>query len=70
MVANILAGPLMALAPALADLTATDGDLALSGVLEAQADEVAGAFGCAFDMRAGAGSEGWVRLDGRRREER
>lgn len=66
-VANILAGPLMALAPALADLTATGGDLALSGILGAQADDVAGAFRGAFDMRTGGASEGWVRLDGRRR---
>ena len=66
-VANILAGPLTALAPALADLTATGGDLVLSGILEAQAEDVAGAFRNAFDMRTGATSEGWVRLDGRRR---
>ena len=69
-VANILAGPLKALAPTLADLTATGGDLALSGILEAQADDVAGAFRGAFDMRAGGTGEGWVRLDGRRREDR
>ena len=67
MVANILAGPLTTLAPALADLAATGGDLALSGILEAQAEDVAGAFRGAFDMRVGATSEGWVRLDGRRR---
>ncbi|MCY4350043.1 MAG: 50S ribosomal protein L11 methyltransferase [Thiotrichales bacterium] len=69
-VANILADPLMALAPTLADLTIPGGDLALSGILEAQADEVADAFGGAFDIRTGGRSEEWVRLDGRRREER
>ncbi len=68
-VANILADPLMALAPVLADLTVPGGELALSGILEAQADEVAGAFGGAFDLHAGGRSETWVRLDGRRREE-
>ena len=68
-VANILAGPLMALAPALADLTVSGGNLALSGILEAQVDGVAGAFRGAFDMRVGARSEGWVRLDGSRRED-
>ena len=67
--ANILAGPLMTLAPRLAELTIPGGDLALSGILEAQADEVAGAFRGAFDLRVGARSEGWVRLDGRRRRE-
>ena len=66
-VANILAGPLTALAPALADLTATGGDLALSGILETQAEDVAGAFRGAFDIRAGGTRDGWVRLDGRRR---
>ena len=68
-VANILAGPLVELAPMLAALTAPGGDLTLSGILEAQADEVAGACRDAFDMKVGARSEGWVRLDGRRREE-
>ena len=68
-VANILAGPLVELAPMLAALTAPGGDLALSGILEAQADEVAGAYRDAFDMKVGARSDGWVRLDGRRGEE-
>ena len=67
--ANILADPLMTLAPRLADLTVPGGDLALSGILETQAADVAGAFRGAFDMRVGARSEGWARLDGRRREE-
>ena len=66
-VANILADPLMALAPGLAALTAPRGELALSGILETQVDDVTAAFRAAFDMRVGARSEGWVRLDGRRR---
>ena len=53
----------------LAALTAPGGDLTLSGILEAQADEVAGAYRDAFDMKVGGRSEGWARLDGRRREE-
>ena len=68
-VANILAGPLVELVPVLSALTMPGGDLALSGILEAQADEVAGAYRDAFDMDVGARSDGWVRLDGRRREE-
>ena len=67
--ANILAGPLMTLAPRLAELTIPGGDLALSGILGAQAGEVAGAFRGAFDLRVGARSEDWVRLDGRRHRE-
>ena len=69
-VANILAGPLAALAPALAQLTVPGGGIALSGILDAQAEEVAGAFHGAFDMRVGGRLEGWVRLDGRRRGDR
>ena len=68
-VANILAGPLVVLAPVLSALTMPGGHLALSGVLEAQADEVAGAYRGAFDIHVGETSEGWVRLDGRRRPE-
>ena len=68
-VANILAGPLVELAPVLSALAMPGGDLALSGILEVQADEVAGAYREAFDIRVGGTSEGWVRLDGRRRED-
>ena len=66
-IANILAGPLVELAPVLAAKTAPGGDLALSGILEAQADEVAGAYQDAFDIHTRTSSDGWVRLDGRRR---
>ena len=66
-VANILAGPLVELAPVLTTLTRPGGDLALSGILEEQADEVADAYRGGFDMQVGGGSEGWVRLDGSRR---
>lgn len=65
-VANILAGPLVELAPVLSALTMPGGDLVLSGILEAQVDEVAGACRDAFDMEVGAKMEGWVRLDGTR----
>ena len=66
-IANILAGPLVELAPVLAAMTAPGGDLALSGILEAQADEIAGAYRDAFDIHTRTSSDGWVRLDGRRR---
>ena len=66
-IANILAGPLVEFAPVLAAMTAPRGDLALSGILEAQADEVAGAYRDAFDIHTRTSSDGWVRLDGRRR---
>ena len=66
-VANILAGTLVDLAPVLSALTAPGGDLALSGILEAQAEDVAGAYRGTFDVDVGGTSDGWLRLDGRRR---
>ena len=66
-VANILAGPLVELAPVLSALTAPGGDLVLSGILESQVDDVAGAYRGAFAVGVGATSDGWVRLDGKRR---
>ena len=66
-VANILAGTLVDLAPVLAAATAPGGGLALSGILDAQAEGVAATYRDAFDIRAGASEGGWTRLDGRRR---
>ena len=66
-IANILAEPLVELAPVLAAMTAPGGSLALSGLLEAQADEVAAAYRDAFDIHTATSSDGWMRLDGRRR---
>ena len=66
-VANILAGTLIDLAPVLAAATAPGGGLALSGILDAQAEDVAAAYRGAFDVRTGASESGWTRLDGRRR---
>lgn len=43
-IANILAGPLIALAPALAAITAEGGTLILAGLLDRQRDAVAGAY--------------------------
>ncbi|OLV84183.1 ribosomal protein L11 methyltransferase, partial [Acinetobacter baumannii] len=42
LVANILAGPLMALAPEFAKLLKSDGDFALAGVIEEQVADVSG----------------------------
>lgn len=67
-VANILAGPLVELAPALAALVQPGGRLALSGLLAgAQADAVAAAYAPWFDIRQNASREGWCLLSGRRR---
>ena len=68
-VANILANPIMLLAPTLLRHLEPEGTLLLSGILERQAADVVGAF-AAVDARmrltiAGE-DEGWVALAGRR----
>ena len=65
--ANILAEPLIALAPRLATATRGGGWLVLSGLLLAQAEAVASAVGPWFDMEPPREREGWVGLVGRRR---
>ena len=60
--ANILAGPLVELAPVLLASLRPAGSLVLSGVLEAQADEVAAAYRAQTDTLAVVTDDGWVRL--------
>lgn len=62
--ANILAGPLIELAPRLAGLVRPGGRIVLSGILEAQAEEVREAYHAAFRMQRPVLSEGWTRLEG------
>lgn len=63
-VANILAQPLIVLAP----LLAQRGErVALSGILEAQADEVGRAYAPWFEMQVAGQEEGWALLAGRKR---
>ncbi len=66
-VANILAGPLVSLAPQITRLVRPGGLLALSGVLAEQADEVRAAYQDAFELDPTAEKDGWVRISGRRR---
>lgn len=68
LVANILARPLVGLAPEFARRVAPGGQLALSGILPGQAADVARAHSDAFHMEAPVVRDGWVRLEGRRRE--
>jgi len=63
-VSNILAQPLILLAPLLA---ARGRRLALSGILDEQAEEVARAYEPWFSMRLGEREERWVLLEGTRR---
>jgi ribosomal protein L11 methyltransferase len=63
-VSNILAQPLIVLAPLLAKCARR---IALSGILEAQADEVARAYEPWFEMSVAAREDGWALLAGMRR---
>lgn len=66
-IANILAGPLKELAPTLAELVKSGGQLILSGLLIEQADELIGTYSEWFDMEPPSTKEEWVRLTGRKR---
>lgn len=66
-IANILAGPLKELAPTLADLVKSEGQLILSGLLIDQADELISTYSEWFDMEPPSTKEEWVRLTGRKR---
>ena len=66
MLANILARPLIDLAPVFAAHTVAGAQIALSGVLAEQADQVLAAYAPGFDMRVDATCEGWALLAGER----
>ena len=66
-VANILAGPLVQLAPTITAQVAPGGRLALSGILAEQAEEVRAAYAGAFELDPTAEKDGWVRISGVRR---
>lgn len=63
-IANILTNPLKALAPLLSGKVRTGGRIALSGILEEQADEVMAIYGQWFDFVPPVAAEGWVCLSG------
>ena len=64
--ANILTKPLCTLAPVIAPRVAPGGLVALSGVLEQQAEQVIEAWTPWITLIPGAVRDGWVRLEGRR----
>ena len=73
LVANILAGTLVELAPRIAALVAPGGRLALAGILADQADDVIAAYADGdratsgpVDLSIGAARDGWVLLCGTR----
>ncbi len=65
--ANILAAPLIELAPVLLSALSADGWLVLSGILEAQADEVIDAYQHGLTGVQRDSRDGWVCLSGRAR---
>jgi ribosomal protein L11 methyltransferase len=67
LVANILAGPLKELAPLIAEKVKTGGKLALSGLLQEQAQEVSDFYSQWFDMEPACHKEDWSRLSGIRK---
>ena len=66
--ANILAGPLMELAPRLSASLRPGGSLVLSGILEAQAEEVESAYTTGFPGLKKEVLDGWVLLTGIKNE--
>jgi ribosomal protein L11 methyltransferase len=66
-VSNILAQPLMVLAPLLAARAASGGRIALSGILEPQAAEVLAAYVPWFDLQIDRTEDGWALLAGTRK---
>jgi ribosomal protein L11 methyltransferase len=65
-VANILANPLLLLAPVLAARVRHGGAIVLSGILEDQVAAVRGAYRRWFKLAAWGTDDGWVALTGRR----
>ncbi|MDG1311464.1 MAG: 50S ribosomal protein L11 methyltransferase [Porticoccaceae bacterium] len=62
MVANILAAPLIELAGNISELTAPDGLLCLSGLLESQIEDVSAPYQVHFDFDALGIEDQWARL--------
>ena len=65
-VSNILAQPLIVLAPLLAARTATRGRIALAGILESQAAEVIASYRPWFELQCDDTQDGWALLAGKR----
>ena len=63
--ANILATPLKLLAPVLCGHLESGGDLALAGLLERQAEEIAEVYAPWLELVASDHEEGWVLLTGK-----
>jgi ribosomal protein L11 methyltransferase len=69
-VANILAGPLMQSAGAIAEMQEPGGRIALAGVLAEQAEDVIAAYERWYHLEIRGEREEWVRIEGTRRSGR
>jgi ribosomal protein L11 methyltransferase len=67
LLANILAGPLLELAPRLSALVNSNGRIVLSGILPEQAAEISSAYAPWFEMQSAVEHDGWIRLEGVKR---
>lgn len=67
LVANILAQPLISLAPRFAELTHTGSKIALSGILIDQIDAVISAYSSNFVLQSPSYCDGWARIEGIRK---
>jgi ribosomal protein L11 methyltransferase len=65
-VANILAGPLIELAPLLTQACEAGGDLLLSGLLKTQAHAVKAAYASGFEEMRVIGRDDWCCIHARR----
>ncbi len=66
LLANILAGPLLELAPRLSGLVRENGNIVLSGILPEQATAISNAYTPWFTMQSPVEHDGWVRLTGKK----
>jgi ribosomal protein L11 methyltransferase len=64
-VANILANPLVVLAPLI--MARCADRLALSGILEDQFEDISAAYAACFDLKVADREEGWILVTGNRR---
>jgi ribosomal protein L11 methyltransferase len=69
LLANILAQPLLDLAPLFATLVRSDGKIVLSGILETQVNNLAARYSPWFKMDSPQTLDGWACLSGTRKKE-
>lgn len=65
--ANILANPLLELAPYFANIVKSGGQIVLSGILAEQADQIIQRYSSWFELQPAVQRQEWIRIDGKRR---